>query len=114
MRPTMISTPGSAAVSTVRKAPAAPSQRAGSQFTIVPVRAEEELLAHVDAWDDLGRHALEPNVFFEPWFLLPAVRAFGGGQNLLFAFIYEKRAQAPEEAPTLVGFVPMVEHLAYK
>jgi hypothetical protein len=42
------------------------------RFTTVVARTEQELTAHVPAWADLARHALEPNVFYEPWFLREA------------------------------------------
>ena len=36
-----------------------------------------ELADARDAWDSLARHALEPNVFYDPAFALPAARVFG-------------------------------------
>jgi CelD/BcsL family acetyltransferase involved in cellulose biosynthesis len=41
-----------------------------------------ELEALVPAWEDLAAAALEPNVFYEPWLFLPALRAFGAGRDL--------------------------------
>ncbi len=45
---------------------------------VVLATTPDELEAHAGAWDELAGAALEPNVFQEPWVLLPAWRAFGG------------------------------------
>lgn len=36
------------------------------------------LRAHLPAWEALAARALEPNVFYEPWMLLPALDSYGG------------------------------------
>jgi CelD/BcsL family acetyltransferase involved in cellulose biosynthesis len=63
----------------------------------------EELRRHAAAWEDLAASALEPNVFYEPWMLLPAVELFPGPAPLSFVFIY-----AGEQ---LCAFFP-IEHCA--
>ncbi|MDP5103009.1 MAG: GNAT family N-acetyltransferase [Erythrobacter sp.] len=35
----------------------------------------------VAAWERLVAHACEPNPFFEPWFLLPALKQWGAGEG---------------------------------
>jgi len=57
----------------------------------------------VAAWQALAERALEPNPFFEPWFLLPALRhlpelASDAGCGLLFI---------EEEGGALIGVVPL-------
>jgi hypothetical protein len=99
---------------TSKQAPASPKRSDANRFTIVSVRTEDELLRHKVAWDDLARDALEPNVFYESWFLLPAVRAFGDGQSLLFLFVYEQQPKKRDQAPVLSGFFPLVEERGYK
>ena len=39
------------------------------------------------AREKLCAAALEPNVFYEPWMLLPALKAFGAGHDFHFALI---------------------------
>src|SRR5260221_11075539 len=39
------------------------------------VRSADALGAIVPAWEELAAHACEPNPFYEPWFLLPALRS---------------------------------------
>src|SRR5437016_5856579 len=108
----MMPMPGSAAASKASK-PAARPRTASGQFSFALVRSQEDLLGHVDAWDDLASNTVEPNVFFESWFLLPAVRAFGGGQKLLFVFVYQESAKKPGQQ-VLAGFFPLVECRGYK
>ena len=39
--------------------------------------------AFVVAWERLVATAAEPNPFFEPWFLLPALRQWGGTRRVV-------------------------------
>ena len=43
------------------------------------LRTAQELSAIVPAWEDLAGHALEPNAFYEPWMLLPALEHLDDG-----------------------------------
>jgi CelD/BcsL family acetyltransferase involved in cellulose biosynthesis len=65
---------------------APPSARRGA--SVIVVERPEALEPHVAAWNDLAAAALEPNVFYEPWMLLPAMRDFGGGRDLRVALVY--------------------------
>jgi hypothetical protein len=85
---------------------------AANGFDIVAIRSADQLLPHIGAWDELALHAWEPNVFFESWFMLPAIRAFGSRHRLLFVFVY-KHASKPG-AETLAGFFPLYETHRYK
>jgi len=49
-------------------------------FSIIAVEDFAQLEEHLPAWEDLALAAIEPNVFYESWMLLPALRAYGGGQ----------------------------------
>jgi len=66
-----------------------------------------ELARYRTAWEDLAASAVEANVFYEPWMLLPALEAFGAGQGLLFALVLEGDAHAPPEETRLCGFFPL-------
>lgn len=37
----------------------------------------------IAAWQRLAAHAAEPNPFYEPWFLLPALRQWGAGEQVV-------------------------------
>lgn len=81
----------------------------GQSFRVVELRTIEELSAHLAAWDDLALNALEPNVFYEPWLLLPALKAFGAGLDLRFLLLY-----SATETPVLCGFFPLLRQRGYK
>ena len=78
-----------------------------SKMSVVVVEDPNRLPEHVPAWEDLAASAIEPNAFYEPWVLLPAVRMFGGNHRLLFVLIYMSDPQRPAGAPLLCGFFPL-------
>jgi CelD/BcsL family acetyltransferase involved in cellulose biosynthesis len=53
-----------------------------------------------EAWRDLAARATEPNSFFEPWFLLPSIEAFGPDTGLIVLTYWRRSA--------LVGLLPLV------
>src|SRR5260370_35753884 len=93
----------------VRAAPL-PSHQRGSRgeappLQVVVVRDEAALAEHVGAWQELARHAVEPNPFYEPWLVLPALRSFGTGE-LRFVFVYGPTIP-PSRRQVLLGFFPI-------
>jgi CelD/BcsL family acetyltransferase involved in cellulose biosynthesis len=80
-------------------------------FSLVIVRSAEELAEHGQALDDLAANTLEPNVFYEPWMLLPALRAFACHQPLELALIYRN---GPGKSQVLCGFLPLERQLRWK
>jgi CelD/BcsL family acetyltransferase involved in cellulose biosynthesis len=69
------------------------------------------LAAHISAWEDLAADALDPNPFYEPWMLLPALEAFGRGARLQFVLAYAERRGLP---PMLCGFFPLERVSSYR
>ena len=62
------------------------------------------LAGHVAAWNDLAAAALEPNVFHEPWMMLPAIDVFGRGADLRYVLAYADHGGAQ---PLLCGLFPL-------
>lgn len=91
----------------------APPATAGSEekscYTIAVVHDEVELKEHLAAWDNLARHAAEPNAFYESWALMPALKQFGAGEDLSFVLIYLP-INAQRRQPLLCGFFPLKRH----
>ena len=54
------------------------------------LRDWESLAAIVSPWEELAAHALEPNPFYEPWILLPALRAQGEGEQFRCISIWDE------------------------
>lgn len=69
------------------------------------------LAGHMAAWNDLAAAALEPNVFYEPWMLLPAIDSFGRGKELRYVLVYADQQEAP---PLLCGLFPLERVARYK
>jgi CelD/BcsL family acetyltransferase involved in cellulose biosynthesis len=88
------------------------ANKSGLSVTVV-----EDLTAlerYVPAWEDLAAAALEPNVFYEPWMLMPAIRAFGAGRRLRFALILAPDTARPTGAPLLAGLFPLEQQSQYQ
>lgn len=64
------------------------------------------LAAHVAAWEDLAQHAAEPNPFYEPWMLLPALEAWGRDARLQFVLVHA--------GPLLCGLFPLERCSRYR
>jgi CelD/BcsL family acetyltransferase involved in cellulose biosynthesis len=74
-------------------------------FRIEVVRDPARLAAIVPEWEALAASACEPNPFYEPWILLPALAARGAG---------ELRCLLMWEAGRLVGFFPFERQPRFK
>lgn len=62
--------------------PAAVRRRPPGTGTIVEVRSDAaELRVLVPEWEALAADAAEPNPFYEHWMLLPALEAYGAGED---------------------------------
>lgn len=76
-------------------------------LSVVICEDEVDLAPHRGAWEDLARCVVEPNPFYEPWMLLPALRGFGGDADLLFVLVYARGDAADAPAEKLIGFFPL-------
>jgi CelD/BcsL family acetyltransferase involved in cellulose biosynthesis len=82
-------------------------------MSLVVVENPADLPARVPEWEALAAAAMEPNVFFEPWLLLPAARHFGDGKSLRFVFIYQTESPGSASPPPLCGFFPFERRSSY-
>jgi hypothetical protein len=73
-----------------------------------------ELPRHKAAWLDLAENALEPNVFYEPWMLLPALEAFGGKSDFWFVLVFARSSKERPEDALLCGLFPLERRRGYK
>src|SRR5262245_65942707 len=78
-----------------------------SRLSVTVVDDLTALEQYVSAWEDLAAAAIEPNVFYEPWMLMPAIRAFGAGRRALFALIQAPDPARPLGSPLLAGLFPL-------
>lgn len=66
--------------------------------TATVLTSADDLERHAAAIEDLASHAADPNPYYEPWFMLPLLQAFGAGQRLRFLLIHG--------GGELIGFFP--------
>ncbi len=85
----------------------------GQQMSLTIVHSAAELTAHIAAWEDLAANTIEPNVFYEPWMLLPALAAFGAETRLSFVLIYTMGPSNAGGKPVLCGFFPLQMHTGF-
>jgi len=92
-----------------------------AEASITIVNAASELERFADDLTDLADCSTEPNIFYEPWMLLPAIKAFGGKTSFMFvlAFLrHERSAQRlcgffPLETSYLIGGLPIARLWSY-
>ena len=65
---------------------------------------------HIQAWEDLTAEVLEPNPFYEPWMLMPALRSFTTRSDVRVVLVF---AADPGES-TLCGVFPLEKKPRYK
>jgi CelD/BcsL family acetyltransferase involved in cellulose biosynthesis len=75
------------------------------ELSVKVIENAADLEPFISAWNDLAANALEPNVFYEPWMLLPAIKAFGNGLLFVLVFVRDVSANGPGK-PRLCGFFP--------
>ena len=71
------------------------------------VRDVQALSSFVPAWEELAAAALEPNVFYEHWMLLPALQAFGAGKDLRVVLVLIHDSHNPDAPAKLGGLFPL-------
>jgi CelD/BcsL family acetyltransferase involved in cellulose biosynthesis len=81
----------------------------GDKLTVVTIRDAEALRDYLPEWDDLVANALEPNVFYESWQLLPALRLLGKNHDLQIALVFVEEAQGKK----LCGLFPLERQRLY-
>jgi hypothetical protein len=85
-----------------------------SGLSVTVVEDLTVLERYVPAWEDLVASAIEPNVFYEPWMLMPAIRAFGAGRPAQFALILAPDPARPLGPPLLAGLFPLIQQKMYQ
>jgi len=61
-------------------------------YRVLQATSLAELEPHVAAWQRLAEVAAEPNPFYEPWMLLPAISQYGG-DNTRVVFVYDEAGE---------------------
>jgi CelD/BcsL family acetyltransferase involved in cellulose biosynthesis len=93
-------------------APTRASHRPGSASakhgtSVVVVHDLQTLSRLVPAWEELAATAIEPNVFYEHWMLLPALEAFGAEKDIRFVLVLIHDPHDADAPPKLGGLFPL-------
>ena len=86
----------------------------GAGMSVVVINDLTALEKYVPAWEDLAANAIEPNAFYEPWMMMPAIRAFGAGRRLQFALVLANEPARHDGAPLLCGIFPLEQQNHYQ
>jgi hypothetical protein len=78
------------------------------------IREPGALARHVAGWEDLAAHAIEPNVFYEPWMVMPALERLGAGCDLQFVLVFAPDPTRKAGPPILCGVFPLERSRRYK
>jgi hypothetical protein len=98
---------GTEGLSDVREKARALSRSAGGPVLSIHVLEQPEALAqHFAEWADLASAAIEPNPFYEPWLVIPALKLFDAG-DLLFVLVFGYQPGDPPGPTVLCGFFPL-------
>jgi hypothetical protein len=86
----------------------------GAGMSVVVISDLTALEKYVPAWEDLAANAIEPNAYYEPWMMMPAIRAFGAGRRLQFALILANEPARHDGPPLLCGIFPLEQQNHYQ
>ena len=75
------------------------------KMSVTVVATPADLARFLPAWEDLAASALEPNVFYEPWMMMPALHNLGAAKTLLISLIFTTDPARTRNAATL-WFIP--------
>src|SRR5262245_55547165 len=98
---------GAAAKALEPRPPDADGAPDGAKMSVVVVNDLTEMEKYIAAWEDLAGAAIEPNVFYEPWMLMPALRAYGVDRRSLFALVMAPDPARPLGPPLMCGLFPL-------
>lgn len=80
------------------------------RMTVLEIADFGLLEVHIQAWDDLVDEALEPNTFYEPWMLMPALRSFTAGKDVRVVLVFA----SDHGSSILCGVFPLEKKPRYK
>src|SRR5262245_16588865 len=78
-------------------------------MSVLVVRDADALERYAQQWQDLASHAIEPNPFYEPWMLIPALRSFGREKDLRAVLVF-----SGQDESILCGVFPLEKKSRYK
>jgi CelD/BcsL family acetyltransferase involved in cellulose biosynthesis len=84
------------------------------RMAVIVVDELETLELYLPVWEELAAAAIEANVFYEPWLLIPALRAFGAGRDWRVALIFGPDPACATGPALLCGLFPLIRERRHK
>jgi CelD/BcsL family acetyltransferase involved in cellulose biosynthesis len=78
------------------------------------VRRLAELEALVEPWEALAREAVDPNVYYEPSVLRPALQLLQDGRTFCLVFLFTPDPRRLDGPPLCIGMAPFVRESRYR
>jgi hypothetical protein len=78
-----------------------------ARMHVVVIDDLAELAAYLPAWEDLTRKSIEPNTFYEPWMLIPALKHYGEGKTMKLVLIFAHEPGRKNGRGALCGLFPL-------
>lgn len=82
----------------------------GDAMLVREIMDFDKLEEYVQPWQELALDAIEPNPFYEPWMLIPALRSLAAGTDVRVVLVLD-RSESP---PRLCGVFPIERVARYK
>lgn len=79
-------------------------------MSVLAIEDFDLLEDYVQAWENLVENALEPNTFYEPWMLMPALRSFAVEQDVQVVLVFA----SDQGESILCGVFPLQKKRRYK
>lgn len=83
-------------------------------FSVEVVTRWEDLHDQVEPWDDLADAAIEPNVFYSSFALVPAMQRLDPAGEPRFLVVRASKQGAKNDSPVWAGFFPFVRRRRYR
>lgn len=82
--------------------------------SVVVINDPAHLKAYMPILEELACEAVEPNVFYEPWMLFPALDNYANDRRVMFVLIYTEGSAVRDGIPVLSGFFPLEKRTTYR
>ena len=88
-----------------RQNPAIRGESQAKRYEVVCLDDPQAMEQYIPQWETLAQNAIEPNIFYEYWALLPALRLYGN-PSVKVAFVLERDPNAGNRV-LLIGVFPL-------
>jgi hypothetical protein len=81
-------------------------------LSVIVINEIAELMRYRAQIEELAAKTREPNIFFEPWMLFPALANYAESARMVFVLLFNP--DDTDDKSTLYGFIPLEEKQVYR